>query len=125
MEYSSPEKLGIRSENILKYIKILENSRLSTHDIIIMRNGKIIYEAYWKPFHKDFQHRMYSVTKSMVSIAIGFLLDEGKLSLDDKIVDHFPEFVPEGLIEGVKKQTIRNMLMMSTGFPLEENGCWI
>ena len=45
MEFCTPEKMGIRSENILEYIKILEQSRLSTHDVILMRGGKIIYEA--------------------------------------------------------------------------------
>lgn len=68
-----PEKMGIRSENILEYIKILEQSRLATHNVLIMRGGKFVYEVYWKPFDIDFKYRMYSVTKSFVAIAIGFL----------------------------------------------------
>ena len=72
-KYGTPESVGIKSENIKKYIETLENANLSTHNVIIVRNNTIVYENYWKPFHKDFLHRMYSVTKSFVSIAIGFL----------------------------------------------------
>ena len=72
MNYSTPEKEGIKSSDILNYIKILEGSNLSTHNLIIMRRGKIIFEKYWKPFNDKFLHRMYSVTKSFVALAIGF-----------------------------------------------------
>ena len=114
MEFCTPEKMGIRSENILEYIKILEQSRLSTHDVILMRGGKIIYEAYWKPFNKDFKHRMYSVTKSFVAIAIGFLEQEGKLSLDDKISKYFLDELKDQPDLNMHNQTIRHMLIMST-----------
>ncbi len=114
MEFSTPESMGISSRNILRYIKKLESNCFSTHDMIIMRGGKIIYEAYWKPFHKDFGHRMYSVTKSFVSLAIGFLEQEGKISLDDPIAKYFPDEIKNQNDEYMNKQTIRHMLMMST-----------
>ncbi len=122
--YEKPEKLGISNKSIEDYIKKLEDAELATHDIIIMRHGKVIYENYWAPFHENFLHRMYSVTKSFVALAVGFLLQDGKISLDDKIVDILPKDITEGAHEKMQQQTIRNMLMMSTGFPLEENGCW-
>lgn len=114
MDFCTPEKMGIRSENILEYIKVLEESRLATHDVLIMRGGKLIYEAYWKPFDKDFKHRMYSVTKSFVAIAIGFLEQEGKLSLDDKISKYYAEELKNQPDMNMHNQTIRHMLMMST-----------
>lgn len=114
MEYSTPEKAGIRSENILNYIKTLENARLATHDVLIMRGDKLIYEAYWKPFDRNFAHRMYSVTKSFVAISIGFLEQEGKLSLDDKISKYFAEELKAQPDRHMHDQTVRHMLMMST-----------
>ncbi len=116
-KYASPESLGISSLDIKSYIECLEERGLSTHDVIIMKNGTIVYENYWAPFNKDFHHRMYSVTKSFVSLAIGCLIEEGKLSLDDKIVDVLPEEITCHAGKNVKKQTIRDMLMMATGFP--------
>ena len=117
-KYGTPESVGIKSENIKKYIETLENANLSTHNVIIVRNNTIVYENYWKPFHKDFLHRMYSVTKSFVSIAVGYLIEEGKITLDTKICDVFDPEVTEGACENIKKQTVRNMLMMATGWPV-------
>jgi len=114
MKYSIPEKHGIKSRWIKEYIEILEESNLSTHNLIIMRNDEILFENYWEPFDKNFLHRMYSVTKSFVALAIGFLEQEGKISLDDPIVKYFPEESKDNLDENVRNQTIRHMLMMST-----------
>lgn len=113
--YKMPEEKGIKSEKIKKYVEILEKAGLSTHNLIIARGYDIVYEKYWAPFNKDFLHRQYSVSKSFVGIAVGFLIQDGKLNLDDKIVDFYDEAYVEGCGEMMKKQTIRNMLMMSTG----------
>lgn len=117
MKYSTPEKHGIKSEWIREYIEVLESSNLSTHNFIIMRNDEILFENYWEPFDKDFLHRMYSVTKSFVALAIGFLEQEGKISLDDPIIKYFPEELKNSTDENFKNQTIRHMLMMATAKP--------
>lgn len=114
MNYSTPEKQGIRSAYIKEYIEILEEANLSTHDVIIMRHGNIVFEKYWEPFHKDFLHRMYSVTKSFVALGIGFLEQDGLINLDDPIVKYFPDELKDQKDENLKNQTIRHMLMMST-----------
>ncbi len=115
--YTSPEKMGIHSENILAFIKKLDELRMATHEIIIMRGNNIVHEAYWKPFNKDFKHRMYSVTKSFVSLAIGFLEQDGLIDLDDEIIKYFPDEMKEQKDINMRRQTIRNMLMMSTAKP--------
>lgn len=115
-KYATPEEMGISSANIQKYIDILESSRLATHDLIILRKGKIVFEHYWAPFHRDFKHRMYSVTKSFVSLAIGFLEQEGKIGLDDPISKYFPKESAHSH-PYLRAQTIRHMLMMATAMP--------
>lgn len=70
-----------------KFIATLEKNNICMHGFVFMKDGKTVAEGYYKPFCKGQLHRMYSVTKSFVSIAIGMLCDEGKLSLDDKVVD--------------------------------------
>ena len=117
MKYSTPEKTGIKSSLIHKYIKKLEDSHLITHNVIIARYGEIIFENYREPFGKDFLHRMYSVTKSYVSLAIGCLEQEGKIELDAPIVKYFPDELKNQTDENIKNQTVRHMLMMSTAKP--------
>ena len=114
MRYATPESVGISTQSIKKYIDYLEESGLSTHSIIIARGNDIVLEKYWAPFNKDFKHRLYSVTKSFVSLAIGFLYQDGVIDLDDPIAKYFPEEMSVQTDENMRAQTIRHMLMMST-----------
>lgn len=114
-EKVKPEEVGVSSENIKRYIEILEKHQLSTHDVIMVRHNKVFYEAYWQPFHKDFLHRMYSVTKSFVSLAVGCLVQEGRIDLDAPVSRYLSSNVYRSSFDSVKNQTIRDMLMMSTG----------
>lgn len=114
-ERISPEAAGISSRAILGFIKILEKYNLNTHSLILARGNNIISETYYAPFHKDFKHRMYSVSKSFVSVAIGLLEEEGFISLDDRFVNYFPEYVdPENCDENLREMTLREMLTMET-----------
>ena len=86
----TPEKAGISSENVRKFIETLQKRNLAMHSVLLMKGEDIFAEYYWKPFDKDFCHRMYSQTKSYVGVAIGILHQEGLLKLNDKIADYFP-----------------------------------
>lgn len=114
MKYTSPEQKGISSENIKKYIDVLEEHNFATHNVIIARGDSIVYEKYWEPFSENFLHRMYSVSKSFVSIAVGFAQQDGLLSLDDTMIKHFPDELANQRDENLKNQTVRDMLMMCT-----------
>ncbi len=114
MNYTSPESCGISSSDIEEYIRALEGKRLSTHDIIITKGDNLVFETYWKPFDKNFLHRMYSVTKSIVAIAVGFAEQDGLLSLDDTMEMHFPVELEGQPDENMRKQTVRDMLTMTT-----------
>ena len=123
MKYTTPEKCGISTEAIKKYVSHLEKHNLSTHSVIIARGDNIVFEKYWAPFHKDFKHRLYSVTKSFVALALGFLADEGKISLDDPISKYFPEETANITCEEIRSQTLCHMLMMSTSMQ-KAGGNW-
>ena len=97
---------------------------------MIVRNGKILTEAYYKPFDKDFAHRIYSSSKTYTALAIGKLIDDGVLKLTDKIADFFPEFVPDKMTEWRKNTTVEDAFKMSasaikeTYIGLKENWAW-
>ncbi len=108
----SPEKAGIPSRNITDFINTLNSYNINTHSIIMARGNNIIAEAYYEPFNKNTLHRMYSVSKSFVSIAVGLAEQEGLLSLDDKFIDYFPEYQNENIDKKYRETTIRDMLTM-------------
>lgn len=112
---ASPEEMGIPSQTLIDFLKKLEDADLPVHSAIIMRHNKIVMETYYKPYERDTLHRMFSVTKSFVSLAIGLLEEEGKLSLDDQIISHFPDKLPEeGVHPYIESMTIKDMLRMAS-----------
>ena len=108
----SPEKAGVSSRSISDFINTLDSYNINTHSIIMAKGDNIIAETYYKPFNKDTLHRMYSVSKSFVSIAIGLAEQEGLLSLDDKFNDYFPEYQNQNIDKKYRETTIRDMLTM-------------
>ena len=114
-----PEEVGVKSQNVKKFYEKVEEIGLTEHGVLMMRGDKIFSEAYWQPFHKDFCHRMYSETKSFVGIAIGLLVEDGLVNLDDKICDYFRDKIDGPIHEYLENQTIRQMLTMTTSVRCE------
>ena len=109
MNYRTPEQMGISSTHVLNFYKELDECGLSTHAVILSCGESFFSECYYAPFHKDFKHRMYSTSKSFVSIAIGFCEQDGLLNLDDPVTKFFPECDPNG-----NTCTVRDFLQMTT-----------
>lgn len=117
MQFEScpPEKCGIPQEAVTAFEEQLAQGRVRMHGYLLLSGKRIIAEKYWEPYGADVLHRMYSITKSFVALAVGLLIGEGKISLDDKICDYFPEKLPEGGAHPwCREMTIRDMLSMRT-----------
>lgn len=113
-ERITPEQAGISSRQVLKFLSRCYRNGLTMHSVLMMKGDKLFAEYYWAPFHKDFNHRMYSQTKSYVAVAIGLLEEEGKLDLDTPIATFFPEKIERELPRYLAEQTVREMLTMTT-----------
>ena len=130
IERALPEQTGISSDSVIRLIERLEQKQIPMHSLLLMHRDKLICECYYSPVTADTLHRMFSITKSLTAVAIGLLADEGKLSLDDRIVDYFPEKVPDDVHPYIAVMTIRNMLMMrtchaSTTYKLDMESDWV
>ena len=121
----TPEIAGISSEKVIEFFKTIDTANLTTHSVIMAKGNDIFAESYYKPFHKDYLHRMYSISKSFIAIAVGLAYTEGLLSLEDKVMDYFPELKEDNPNEFAEEVTIRDMLTMSTNccghFPWYQN----
>ena len=113
---TSPESVGIPSRAILRFLDRIDGERIGMHGFLLVRHNRIAAEGYWAPWSADRKHRMYSVSKSFVSLAVGLLADEGKLSLDDPICAHFPDKLPDEVHPWLAATTVRDLLTMSTPF---------
>ena len=91
-----PEEVGVSSLDIAAYIKDLQDSGIEAHSIMILREGKVAFETWREPYTPDMPHAMYSVSKSITSIAAGFAVEEGFFAPQTKVLDIFPEYRTEG-----------------------------
>ncbi|MFQ9514550.1 MAG: serine hydrolase domain-containing protein [Eubacterium sp.] len=79
----------------------------------VRQHGKTILD--WGRLNQKTRLNTWSVSKSFVSVAVGIAMDEGLLSLDEKICDSFREYLPENPSTNLMELTVRNLLTMTTG----------
>ena len=104
-------------EAFASYLKAVEDCKEDLHSIMVLQHDKVLEEHFFTP--ADSAHILNSVSKTFTSAAVGFAISEGLLSLDEKIVDIFPELVTENVSDTMKRVTIRNLLTMNSGHGTE------
>ncbi len=131
-EKSSPEETGIPGECIIRFIDRLQKRQIPMHSLLLMHHDRLVFEGYYAPLTAHSLHRMFSISKSFTSIAIGLLADEGRLSLEDPVIKYFPEKLPDkdSIHPWVAQMTIKDMLMMrtchaSTTYKLDMSSDWV
>lgn len=119
---STPEEQGVDSEEIYRMLNYITEQNINLHSIIMIRNGYLIHQTYFHPFHRDIPQNIYSCTKSFTSALVGMALHEGKIrDLDQKVSDFFPD--SSVFQDPLKKElTVRHLLAMSTGLDWQEQG---
>ena len=100
----------------------LDAAHLETlYGLLVIKDGRLIAEGYFNKGSVEQKARLQSVTKSYTSALVGIALDQGRLlSVDQKMMDFFPEVA--GKISDPRKGqiTIRHLLQMRAGYPWEE-----
>lgn len=110
-----PEQVGVDSAGIKELLDDFRNSNIELHSLMILRHGKVAHECYAAPYGRDIPHTLYSVSKSVTSVAIGFAISEGLISLDSKVIDFFPLHRPSKPDEKLEKMTVYHLLTMTSG----------
>ena len=120
-EVSTPADQGVdplRIAELYYHASKLKN----IYSVLVLQNGKLIAEKYFNEGAVDQQINIHSVTKSFTSALVGIALEQGELkSLDQKMMEFFPELADK--IKDPRKNdiTIRELLQMRAGFPWEES----
>lgn len=112
---STPELQGVQSKGIRQFVAAANASGLGWHSFMLLRHGQVIAEGWWKPFEPSYTHTLYSLSKSFTSTAIGLLVKEGKLNIDDKVVSFFPNDLPATPGSNLLQMKVRHLLTMNTG----------
>lgn len=112
---SIPEAEGVSSQDILKFIEAVEKSKHELHSFMFLRHGKVIAEGWWNPYRPDLKHTLYSTSKSFTSTAAGFAVSEKLLSVNDRVISFFPEYLPDTVSNYLSDLTVKDLLTMSAG----------
>ena len=111
----SPEEVGVSSKEVVEFLRDMKENKLEFHSFMVIKNNKVACELYRAPFNKETPHSAYSISKTVTAIAAGFAIEEGLFTLDTRIVDVFPEYIPEKVDGRIFKVTVRNLLTMTAG----------
>ena len=98
-----------------RYLAAVEKAEQDLHSIMVVKDGNVIYENWMSSGSADEPHILNSVSKTFTSMAVGLAVSEGKLSIDEKLVDIFPEHCPEKPSEFLKEITVEHLLTMTCG----------
>jgi CubicO group peptidase (beta-lactamase class C family) len=112
---STPEEQGVPSETIAKFFQMIEEKGYDVHGLMMLRHGQVIAEHWWAPYAPQYQHAMYSATKTFTAMAIGFAVQEGLLNVGDKVISFFPDLLPDTISPELAELSVKHLLTMSVG----------
>jgi CubicO group peptidase (beta-lactamase class C family) len=112
---SMPEAQGISSAAILTFLDEAEQKLDALHSLMIVRHGHVVAEGWWRPYAADEPHMMFSLSKSFTSTAVGLAVAEGKLKVQDPVLQFFPELAPSEPSANLKAMRVGDLLTMTAG----------
>ena len=117
--FSTPEAQGMNAQ-ILDSAFVHAELAGFIDGLLVIRNGYIIAEKYYNGYSEVVPHNIMSVSKSYLSALTGIALHKGYLhSLDEKVLDYFPEYIYPGMDKEKYDITIRHLLTMRMGIENE------
>ena len=120
---ATPESQGISSDLFTALLRELDASKdTEMHHFMALRHGKVICECNFAPYPKGMWHITHSMCKSITGMAIGMLIEEGKLKLDENIYDIFSDQI--NALSKIFRPviTVENLLTMTSGVTFNESG---
>ena len=113
---STPEQEGVDA-NLLNYLyqKLNRLPNVDIHHLMVLRHDKVIGEMHAAPYRATDLHTLYSASKTVTALAVGLAIDDGLLTVEDKVSKHLREKMPDRLSPALDSLTVRHMLMMAAG----------
>ena len=113
---STPEEQGVSHELLDGlYHRLINLPDVDIHHIMILRHGKVIGELHADPYKADDLHTLYSASKTVTGLAVGLAVEDGLLTVDDKVSKYLSDKMPAELSPALDSLTVRHLLMMASG----------
>ncbi|MBW3466904.1 ChbG/HpnK family deacetylase [Arthrospiribacter ruber] len=119
---SDPEEENFNSQAIVEYLNAVNKNEQDLHSLMILRNGKVVFEEWFGENAANKTHTMYSVSKTFTATAIGFAVQEDLLKVTDKVISFFPDKLPNEISDHLQALEIRHLLTMTVGHDVDPTG---
>lgn len=116
---ATPAEVGVEAGAVGRLIDGFRKKNVGVHGLMLMRHGKVFAEGWYAPYRAELKHMLFSLSKPFTSTAIGFAVQEGLLTVEDRVVDFFPEKLTGRLCENMEKMRVKHLLTMNTGHSVE------
>jgi len=97
------------------FLDAMQSKNMDLHSVMILKDGKGLYERWFGEHAPTTPHVMWSVSKTWTTMAVGFAVSENRLSVDDKVISLFPDDLPETVSENLAELRVKDLLTMSVG----------
>ncbi len=111
----SAQQVGIDPAAVQHLAQALIRGGMDLHSLMVIRHGKVASEVYIAPFYRESVHMVFSISKSFLSAAYGFALQEGLLTRETRFLEVFPELRPKKEDPYLEKLTIDHLMRMTSG----------
>lgn len=119
---STPEAQGMNSATLSMMLDQLQANNPGVDSLLIVRNGYLVFEAYFPPYHQDVTHIIHSCTKSIISALIGIAIDQGSIEgVDVPVLDLFPDWDIDNVDADKEAVTLEHLLMMGSGLECRDS----
>lgn len=106
--------------HVKKFMEDVEKNGFYVLGAQIRKDGEVVEE--WTRFAAKPRFETYSVGKTFIAAAAGLALEEGLITLDEKLADSFPEAAYDVTNQNALAITVKDLLTMRTG--LSETMMW-
>lgn len=118
---ATPESQGISSDHIRRFLEELgRGGDLYMQNVLILRNGKLLCSAAYGAQILDAPKYTFSACKSVTSLAVGLLIDDGILHLSDTLGEIFSDFSFPVTSRRLRDVTVEDLLTMRSGIQFSE-----
>jgi len=102
--------------NFSSFLTESEAQGLDLHGVAVFHRGQRVASHWWAPYRPEARHVLYSLTKTFTALGVLFAVQEGLVSLDDRVVSFFPRLRPWVLPRFWDEVRVRHLLTMTLGF---------
>jgi CubicO group peptidase (beta-lactamase class C family) len=118
---SNPDMEGINADLLYAALDSIRSGNYpGTDSVVVVRNGKLVAEAYYNGYGRDTLHDIRSASKSITSALAGIAIDQGVISTEDSLsqlikLDNYQN--PDPRKEAIK---LINLLNMNSGLACDD-----